>query len=233
MSVKRRGGGAERTRTERAAPASAPAYVARLRACVLVTSLRNFESLGGHPEPRRVIALLQELISAVTDIAVAHRAAIDAVSGDGVRLVFGFPTPRRDDPVRALRTAAALQRVALALRNRWLSAGEGSVAALALSVGVAAGEVLIADLRSGGGSAGTPIGEPVRRAARLCAAARGGEILADEATYASAAARLEGELVFTARSLTGGRSGHPAAYRVQARRAGLLVVPRRGAGIAG
>lgn len=201
----------------------------RLRACVVIASLRGFDQLGAHLEPRRVVALLQEFVGAMADVAVAHRAVIDAVLGDGMLLLYGVPAPRRDDPVRAVRAAAALQRAALALRNRWLSAGEARAAALGLAVGVAAGEVLIADLRPGGGRNNTPVGEPVRRAERLCALARGGETLVDEATYASAGARLDGELIFTPRALASRGRELRSAYRAQARRAGLLVVPRRAA----
>jgi class 3 adenylate cyclase len=206
---------------------------ARLRACIVLASLRGFDELAAHLEPRRVIALLQEFVGAMADVAVAHRAAIDTISGDGIRLLFGVPAPRRDDPLRAVRVAASLQRAALALRNRWLATGELHAAALGLCVGVAAGEVLIADLSGRGGHAGTPVGEPVRRAARLCAAARGGETLVDEATYASAGARLDGELVFSARPLGTRAREARTAYKAQARRAGLRVVPTRPDSLAG
>ena len=63
--------------------------------------------------------------------------------------------------------------------------------------------------------------------------ARDGETLVDEATYASAGARLDGELIFTPRPLaTRGREPRSAAYRAQPRRAGLLIVPRRAAAAA-
>ncbi len=223
-----------RTRTATPTPSvravgRAAAEATRLRACVLVTRLRAFEALGAQLEPQRVVALLQEFVAAVADVAVAQRAVIDLISGDTVRLLYGVPTPRRDDPVRAVRAAAALQRAVLALRNRWLSAGDQAVAALALAVGVASGEVVLADLSARGGHVGIPVGEPVGRAERLCAAAQGGETLVDEATCASAAARLDGDFVFTARAGGRGRTEWRGVYRVQARRAGLRVVPRRAA----
>ena len=50
-------------------PAAAPT---RLRACVVIASLRGFDQLSAHLEPRRVVALLQEFIGAMADVAVAH-----------------------------------------------------------------------------------------------------------------------------------------------------------------
>lgn len=202
----------------------------RLRACVVIASLRGFDQVSAQLDPRRVVAMLQEFISAMADVAVAHRALIDAVIGDGVLLLYGVPAARRDDPVRAVRAAAALQRAALALRNRWIGGGEHRAAAFGLAVGVAAGEVLIADLSDRGGRPNTPVGEPVRRAARLCAAARGGETLVDDAVYASTSARLEEEFVFTARALARRGRELRGAYRAQVRRAGLRIVAPRDTG---
>lgn len=204
-----------------------PAGPARVRACVVAARLRGFDQLSAQLEPRRVVALLQEFLGAMADVAVAHRAAIDAVRGDGVLLSYGVPARRRDDPMRAVRAAAALQRAALALRNRWLAAGENRAATLGLAVGVAAGDVLVADLRDGGGRPDTLVGEPVGRAERLCAAARDGETLVDEATYAAAGPRLDGELTFTPRALAGRGREARGVYRARPRRAGLLIVPRR------
>ncbi len=225
-------GGTGGSRLGGAAPRqTTPRPGTRLRACVVIASLRGFDTLAVHLEPKRVAPLLHEFLAAIADVAVAHHALIDTVVGDGVLLLYGVPAPRRDDPIRAVRAAAALQRAALALRNRWLAAGKTRAAELGLAVGVAAGEVLVVDLSARGGSAATPIGEPLRRAERLCAAARGGETLIDEATYASAATRLDGELSFSARPLGGrARASRGGAYRAQPRRAALRVVAPRAVG---
>ena len=52
----------------------------RLRACVVIAGLRGFDQLSAHLEPKRVVALLQEFVGAMADVAVAHRAVIDAVA---------------------------------------------------------------------------------------------------------------------------------------------------------
>ncbi|MDX2166184.1 MAG: hypothetical protein SF182_03950, partial [Deltaproteobacteria bacterium] len=107
---------------------TAPRSGARVRACIVLASLRGFDELAAHVEPKRVLALLQEFVGAMTDVGVAHRATIDTVFSDGMRFLYGVPAPRRDDPLRAVRVAASLQRAALALRNRWLAAGERQAA---------------------------------------------------------------------------------------------------------
>jgi class 3 adenylate cyclase len=163
----------------------------------------------------------------MTDLAVGQRAVIDTLLGEAIVLLYGVPVPRRDDPLRAVRTAVEMQRAFLALRNRWLARGEDGITQLGLAIGVAAGEVLIASVRPGTWLDYTAVGEPVNAAAQLCGAARGGETLLDEAAHASTFVRLEDELVFSSRTLGGRSRNARMSYRVSAQRAGLRVVPPR------
>jgi adenylate cyclase len=199
----------------------------RLRACVVVANLRGLTRIASRLEPPVVVRLLEEFYATMTDVAVAHRAMIDMLLGDALLLLYGMPSPRRDDPVRAVRTAIDMQRAFLALRNRWLARGDAGAASLAFCAGTASGEVLIASLRPSLWPDYTAVGEPVNMAVRLCGAARGGEHLVDEATYASVHTRLESEVQFTSRGVGGRGSEQRPAYRVQVHRPSLRVVPRR------
>src|SRR5262249_52294636 len=143
---------------------AAAASGVRLRACVLVANLRGLTRLASRVEPPIVVRLLEEFYATMTDVAVAHRAMIDTLLGDALLLLYGMPSPRRDDPVRAVRTAVDMQRAFLALRNRWLARGEVGAASLALAAGTASGEVLIASLRPSTWLDYTAVGEPVNSA---------------------------------------------------------------------
>ena len=200
---------------------------ARLRACVVVARVRELTQLATRLEPSRVIRLLEEFFATMTDVAVARRATIDTLVGEAIVVLFGVPVPRRDDPLRAVRTAVEMQRAFLALRNRWLAGGEEGIEMLGLSVGVAAGEVLLTSMRPGAWVDCTAIGEPVHAAAELCGMARGAETLIDEAAHASVSVRLEDEMLFSSRPLGGRSRPSRMAYRVRPQRAGLRVVPPR------
>jgi class 3 adenylate cyclase len=205
----------------------APAVtVERVRATVLVAELRGFGALAGSSEPRRVVRVLGDFLSALTDVAVGHQAEIGAPVGTTLMLLFGTPRPRRDAAVRAVRTAVDLQRAFLAVRNRWLAKRWEAARPLGLGVGVATDLLLIANLDLNRGTAGVPVGEAVTRAARLCRAAATGESLLDDPTYAVVRSVLDEKALFTSREMQrGGES--TSAYRVQLRRAGLY--PVRGA----
>jgi class 3 adenylate cyclase len=225
---------AQRRRSECASAAdsaaiadAAPRLGVRLRACVVMARVRGFTQVAARLEPTRVVHLLDEFFGSMTDVAVAQRAMIDALLGEAMVLFFGIPSPRRDDPLRAVRTALEMQRAFLALRNRWLATGQDDLAQLGLAVGLSAGEVLIGHVRPATRLAYTAVGEPLHTAAALCAAARDAETLIDEAAHASASVRLDSEVIFTARALGGRGRDARTAYRVQPLRGGLRVVPAR------
>jgi class 3 adenylate cyclase len=205
----------------------APRLGVRVRACVVLARVRGLTQIAARLEPTRVVRLLEEFFATMTDVAVARRAMVDTLLGDAIVLFYGIPLPRRDDPLRAVRTAIEMQRAFLALRNRWLAAGQPDIGQLGLAIGVAAGEVLVGRVRPGAWLDYTAVGEPVNTAGALCGAARDAETLIDEAVHASASVRLEDEVVFTSRALGGRSRDARTAYRVQPQRAGLRVVPPR------
>src|SRR5271156_5273916 len=166
----------------------------RVRASGVVARIRGLTEVAAQLEPTRVVQLVEEFFTTMTDVAVGQQAMVGTFLGGAIVLFYGIPIPRRDDSLRAVRTAVEMQRAFLALRNRWLAAGQPDIARLGLAVGAAAGEVLVGSVRPDARLDYTAIGEPVNTAAALCAAAREAETLIDEAVHASASARLEGEM---------------------------------------
>jgi len=220
-------------RTTAAPPAAGPSprlrgkTIRRVRAAVLVADLRGFTRVSSRLEPEAAVALFEEYLTMLADVAVAHQASIEHIIGDGVVLIFRPAGSRRDDSVRAVRTGLALQRGFLALRNRWLRDARPMSGRLALAVGVASGEVIVTDLLGGAPDhLATPMGEPLSLAARLCAGARGAEVLVDQATFSGAHVALDREATFGAQDIALRGRGVLAAYRALARRAGLHVVAR-------
>src|SRR5262245_24114278 len=101
-----------------AMPAVAAPTAVRVRACVVVARVRGFSEVAARLEPPRAVRLLEEFFATMTDVAVAQRAAIDTLLGEAIVVFYGMPVPRRDDPLRAVRAAVAMQRAFLSLRNR-------------------------------------------------------------------------------------------------------------------
>lgn len=195
----------------------------RLRATVVAAELRGLARVAATAEPRRVVEVLGDFFSALTDVAVAHRAEIGTPTGTTLLLVFAGARPRREAATRGVRTAIDLQQAFLAVRNRWLAKGWEPARDMGLGVGVSTDLLLMTNLGLGFGGGAMPVGQALSRAARLCQGAARGECLIDEATYAAVRPVLDEEVIFTSHEVQKGREP-VAGYRVQRRRAGLRAV---------
>jgi class 3 adenylate cyclase len=117
--------------------------------------------------------------------------------GDGIMALFGAPIARADDAARAVRTTVEMQRALARLNRMWETRGQPVLHA---GMGVNTGSVTAGNIGSSKRMDYTVIGDAVNLASRLCANARGGQILVSESTFrelngALPARRLEPILV--------------------------------------
>ena len=198
----------------------------RRRPSVSVISARLC-SLDGHAASlasERGGRLLSEFLSAITDVAVAHRAMIDAPSAAAIRLLYGLPHSRPDDAIRALRAALDMQQAFLALRNRWEQREAMETDCLGLAIGVASGAARIIPLAQDPLSRWAATSTAIASAARIGSLATGNELLLDRATrerFESSIANRGLDVVLTQIDLPG-----RAIFRCQYRRGRLHAVPR-------
>ncbi len=108
-----------------------------------------------------------------TTVVEGHGGSVEGTLGDTLVGIFGLPTTREDDALRAVRAAVDLRHL-LAATNAEL--GENGNARLSARIGIVTGEVIV------GESTTSASGSPVRGAIQLFRAAQGGEILIGEAT---------------------------------------------------
>ena len=114
----------------------------------------------------------------MSDALVRHGGTVEKFIGDAVMAVFGIPTVREDDALRAVRAALDM-RTALAEVNEELESRWG--VRLRARTGVNTGEVIAGDSSRGQAFA---TGDAVNVAARFEQAAGIGEILIGEHTLA-------------------------------------------------
>src|SRR5436190_2661642 len=165
-----------------AAPAPAPPTASAAEMLKLVTVL--FADVVGSTEraetmhPEDVRALMTDFFAAMTQELRAETATIEKFTGDAIMAVFGVPTAREDDAVRAVRAARRmLERLA-----RW-NLGRDPDRQLEIRIGLNTGEV-IASSESGGQM--LVAGDAVNVASRLEQAAERGTILVGERTARAA-----------------------------------------------
>ena len=160
-------------------PASIKLGGERSRATMFFADIRGFTSLAARLPAERVVEILNTYFDEAVKIVFAHDGMLDKFYGDGLMAVFGPPRVRGDDASRAVAAAIALHDVVTRLRVRLNYA-------LAISIGLATGDVVAGHFGSAQRMDYTVIGDAVNLASGLQSAAPAGAIYCDDATFAAA-----------------------------------------------
>ena len=135
--------------------------------------------------PEQVVELLNRYLAPVVNVVFANAGLLDKFYGDGVMAVFGAPRPGDDDALRAVLTAGQILEQVRALNEQpqvsW---------PLAVSIGLATGEVVAGHIGSERRLEYTVIGDAVNLASRLQQIAQPNQILVDEKTYERVRSRV-------------------------------------------
>ncbi len=172
---------------------------------VLFCDVTGSTALGERLDPEKLRTVMADYFAVARAAIERHGGTVEKFIGDAVMAVFGVPTVREDDALRAVRAALELR--------------DG--AALDLRIGVNTGEVVT-------GTGETLVtGDAVNVAARLEQAAGPGEVLLGESTYQLVRDAVEAELVPPIEAK--GKSEPVTAYwlRVAHRRSGVRAAHGR------
>jgi adenylate cyclase len=149
---------------------------------VLFSDIRGFTSLSEQLQPEEVVELLNEYFQAMTDVIFRFDGTVDKFIGDAIMAIFGAPVAHPDDPLRAVRTAVAMQEELKVLRDKWVARGRRT---FEIGVGVNTGEAIVGNMGSIQAMGYTVIGDAVNLASRLESANKdlSTKILISESTY--------------------------------------------------
>lgn len=135
------------------------------------TDIQSFstfsEKLGS---PAKLVELLNEYLSAMTDILLAEQGTLDKYEGDAIIAFFGAPMPLEDHATRACITALKMQSKLLELREKWQSEGDKwpkIVHNMRMRIGVNSGPIVTGNMGSAVRMNYTMMGDAVNLAARL------------------------------------------------------------------
>jgi adenylate cyclase len=82
---------------------------------VMFTDIRNFTALCETLTPQQSLQLLNQFLTAISEVVESHGGVVDKYLGDGVMAIFGAPVTRPDDAQRALECALEIRRRVAAL----------------------------------------------------------------------------------------------------------------------
>lgn len=146
---------------------------------VLFADIRGFTTLSENMEPEKVVEILNNYFTHVTDIIFDHGGTLDKYLGDGVMALFGAPLSKGNDAENSVRAAQALQRLVIEL-NRDAAARQWPE--LRVGIGINTGIVTAGNIGSPRRIDYTVIGDTVNTASRLTYNAPAGTIIISQAT---------------------------------------------------
>jgi len=153
--------------------AAAPAREQRKVVTVLFCDVTGSTALGESLDPEALRAVMARYFETAREAIERHGGTVEKFIGDAVMAVFGVPTIREDDALRAVRAAAELR----------------DAVEIDVRIGVNTGEVV-----TGSGDS-LVTGDAVNVAARLEQAAAPGEVLIGHGTYRLVRDAVEAELL--------------------------------------
>jgi class 3 adenylate cyclase len=142
---------------------------------VVFCDLRGFTSFAETAEPEEVMTVLRAYHDVLGPLIYKHEGTLERFAGDGLNVLFNDPLPCSDPSVRAVRMAIEMRDAVADLAVQWRKLGHD----LGFGMGIAHGYATLGRIGFEGRYDYSAIGTVVNLAARLCAEARGGQILVD------------------------------------------------------
>lgn len=139
------------------------------------TDIAGFSTFSEKLGPTQLVELLNEYLTAMTDILLEEGGTLDKYEGDAIIAFFGAPLDLPDHAIRACRVAHRMQMRLNELREKWKSEGDKwpkIVQEMRMRIGVNSGEIVTGNMGSKSRMNYTMMGDSVNLAARLEAAAK-------------------------------------------------------------
>jgi adenylate cyclase len=137
--------------------------------------LRGFTAFTDRADPEEVLELLRAYHSTLGQTVDAFAGTLEHFAGDGIMIFFNDPLPVDQPAERAVRMAIGLQHAFKPISEAWQKLGQE----VGLSIGMAQGDATLGVIGFEQRWEYAAIGNVPNLAARLCGAARSGEILLD------------------------------------------------------
>jgi adenylate cyclase len=131
---------------------------------VMFSDIRGFTSIAEKLSPEELVRLLNEYLTAMTDIVFKYDGLLDKYIGDAIMAVFGAPLEQPDHAMRACRTGIEMMAKLQQLRTKWSAEGRPDVN---IGVGINSGDMVVGNMGSEMRFDYTVMGDSVNLASRL------------------------------------------------------------------
>jgi adenylate cyclase len=131
---------------------------------ILVSDVRNFTTMTEKSEPMALISLLDDYLTAMTEIIFKYNGIVDKFIGDGILAYWGAFTPDSNHALDAAKAALEMIERVRELNVQFEAQGKDPIA---IGIGVNTGTVIFGNVGKGKKIEFTVIGDAVNLTARL------------------------------------------------------------------
>jgi len=148
---------------------------------VMFSDLRGFTAMSEKLDAEQVVEILNQHFEVMSDIILKQRGTLDKFVGDEIMALFGAPVYTESHALKAIKTALEMQKAQKEVSIKFKKKFGITVD---IGIGINTGEMVVGNIGCKQRTDYTVIGDSVNTAARICSAAKGGEVLITEKTYA-------------------------------------------------
>ncbi|UCD32664.1 MAG: CHASE2 domain-containing protein, partial [Desulfobacterales bacterium] len=128
------------------------------------SDVQGFTGISENLEPTELVDLLNEFLTEMTDIILAHEGTVDKFEGDAIIAFFGAPNPLPNQAEVACRACIEMQKRLAQLRSKWEADNKPP---LKMRIGLNTGPAVVGNMGSKNRMDYTMMGDTVNTAARL------------------------------------------------------------------
>jgi adenylate cyclase len=132
---------------------------------VLFSDIRGFTTVAENMKtPEELVHLLNEYLTAMTNVVFTYDGLLDKYMGDAIMAVFGAPLDQPDHPLRACKTALGMMDELKILQKKWADEGRPI---LNIGIGINSGDMVVGNMGSEMRFDYTVMGDSVNLGSRL------------------------------------------------------------------
>jgi adenylate cyclase len=128
------------------------------------SDVQGFTGISEKLSPRELVELLNEFLTEMTDIILAHEGTVDKFEGDAIIAFFGAPNEIKNHAEVACLSCIAMQKRMAQLRPKWKSEGKPE---MKVRIGLCSGPAVVGNMGSKSRMDYTMMGDTVNTASRL------------------------------------------------------------------
>ncbi|MFB3925327.1 MAG: CHASE2 domain-containing protein [Syntrophales bacterium] len=131
---------------------------------VLFSDIRGFTTISEKLSPEELVQLLNEYLTAMTNVVFKYDGLLDKYMGDAIMAVFGAPLSQIDHAARACRTGLDMMKELRGFQKKWSEEGKP---VLNIGIGINSGEMVVGNMGSEMRFDYTVMGDSVNLGSRL------------------------------------------------------------------